>query len=162
MFSSPEEHNALFSLWSLSYNSPFIPTHTMDDIINISSVTPLRPNNVQDIPLSSHFSLVDCLLIDIYTLNLLNTIDRYYCKEKITNFDIYIPTQSCVNLMVILFKRICVNILISPFLIQFIHVGYRLFNKDTDYVVNYMIFSHSKKMTMQKKNPVLNWFLSNS
>lgn len=30
------------------------------------------------------------------------------------------------------------------------------FNKHTDYVVNYMIFSHSKQMTMQKKNPVLN------
>lgn len=54
----------------------------MDDIINIFSVTPLRPNNVQDIPLSSHFSLVDCLLIDIYKLNLLNTIDRYFYKKK--------------------------------------------------------------------------------
>lgn len=25
---------------------------------------------------------VDCLLIDIYTLNLLNTIDRYFYKKK--------------------------------------------------------------------------------
>lgn len=93
----------------------------------ITFLLSLRPNNVQDTPLSSQLFLVDCLLIDIYTLNLLNTIDRYYHKEKIINFDIYIPTQSCVNLMVILFKRICVNILTSPFLIQFIHVGYRLF-----------------------------------
>lgn len=129
MFSSPEEHNALFSLWSLSYNSPFIPTHTMDDIINIFSVTPLRPNNVQDIPLSSHFSLVDCLLIDIYTLNLLNTIDRYFYKKKNPKlWHLYTCTNTnLLNLMVILLKRICVNILISPLLIQFIHVGYRLF-----------------------------------
>lgn len=37
MVSSPEERNTLFSLWSLSYSSPFIPNNTMDDINFCSS-----------------------------------------------------------------------------------------------------------------------------
>lgn len=94
MVSSPEDQNTLFSLWSLSYNSPFIPNNTMDDINFCSSeyILSRRSDQIMSrIPLCTY--VFSCRLFKYWHIHteLVTTFDRYCYKKKITNVDIAIP-----------------------------------------------------------------------
>lgn len=82
------------------------------------------------ISLCPHIFLLYIVYLLTYThwICLIRLTDIFIRKKNPKLWHLYTCTNTnLLNLMVILLKRICVNILILPLLIQFIHVGYRLF-----------------------------------